>query len=102
MNRIEKVTIDDFWGDKKVTLNFKEDVNFLIGVNGSGKTTIINLIAAALSADFPTLDRIQFKKIHISLFNSEKPKGGKNGFIEVEKTEQKESPYPSIIFRIRS
>lgn len=48
---LDKVIIDSFWGNKTVTLNFKEDANFLIGVNGSGKTTIINLIAASLNAD---------------------------------------------------
>lgn len=101
MNTIEKVVIEEFWGDKKVTLNFKEDVNFLIGVNGSGKTTIINLIAAALSADFATLDRFQFKKITITLLPHDENKTGKNAFIEVEKTEQKNIPFPSIVFRIK-
>jgi predicted ATPase len=102
MNKIEKVKIDDFWGDKTVTLKLKDDVNFLIGVNGSGKTTIINLIAATLKADFSTLDRFQFKKINISL----KPeivdsKTKKTAFIEVEKTEKDGSPYPNIIFKIK-
>ena len=102
MNKIEKVTISEFWGDKDVVLNFKEDVNFLIGVNGSGKTTIINLIAAALNADFSTLDRIQFKKIHIDLYSVDKnPKNSQNGFIEVEKAEQPSSPFPSIVFKIK-
>lgn len=102
MHKIEKVKIDNFWGDKEVTLNFKSDVNFLIGVNGSGKTSIINLIAATLKADFSTLDRFEFKKIHISL----KPqiidsKTKKTSFIEVEKAERDSSPYPNIIFRIK-
>ncbi|MFH7018678.1 AAA family ATPase [Flavobacterium sp. FlaQc-47] len=56
MRKISKVSIDGFWGDKTVSLEFNEDINFLIGVNGSGKTTIINLIAASLNADFATLD----------------------------------------------
>ncbi len=102
MNKIEKVKIEDFWGDKTVTLKLKDDVNFLIGVNGSGKTTIINLIAATLKADFSTLDRFQFKKINISL----KPlivdsKAKKTAFIEVEKTDKTSSPYPNIIFKIK-
>jgi predicted ATPase len=102
MNKIENVKIEDFWGDKEVNLKFKDDVNFLIGVNGSGKTTVINLIAATLKADFSTLDRLNFKKIHISL----KPqildaKTKKIAFIEVEKTEKTGSPYPNILFRIK-
>jgi ABC-type ATPase involved in cell division len=58
------------------------------------------LIAAALSADFATLDRFLFKKITITLRSRDEIKG-KNGFIEVEKTEQKNTPFPSIVFRIK-
>lgn len=102
MNRIEKVKIDHFWGDKTVVLHFKNDVNFLIGVNGSGKTTIINLIAATLNADFPTLDRFQFKKIRIDLNPKVTDTGTKKtAFIEVEKTEKNSSPFPNIIFKIK-
>lgn len=101
MNKIASVHIEDFWGDKKVDLEFKDDVNFLIGVNGSGKTTIINLIAAALNADFPTLDRFQFRKLHIKLRDPNKPKGGQV-FVEVEKTDKKTSPFPNIIFKVKS
>jgi len=102
MNKIEKVVIEKFWGDKTITLKFQEDVNFLIGVNGSGKTTIINLIAATLKADFATLDRIKFSKISITL----KPqiidsKTQKTAFIEVDKTEKDDSPYQNIIFKIK-
>ena len=45
---IDKVEIDGFWGDRHLTFNLHKDVNFLIGPNGSGKTTAINIIAAAL------------------------------------------------------
>jgi len=102
MNKIEKVIIEKFWGDKDVSLKFRDDVNFLIGVNGSGKTTIINLIAATLKADFATLDKFNFKKINIAL----KPlivdsTTKKTAFIEVDKTEKENSPYPNIIVKIK-
>ncbi len=102
MNKIEKVVISKFWGDKEVNLKFKPDVNFLIGVNGSGKTTVINLIAATLKADFATLDRFSFEKLQIDL----KPqivdaKNKKTASIVVEKTEKTNSPYPNIIFKIK-
>ena len=98
MNVINKVKIEGFWTDKTVVLKLKDDVNFLIGVNGSGKTTIINLIAATLNADFFTLDRFQFKKIKIDLKEKEK----KSAFIEVEKIEKEASPYPYIRFKIKN
>lgn len=101
MNKIDKVRIDGFWIDKTVEFKLKDDVNFLIGVNGSGKTTIINLVAATLNADFATLDRFQFKKIRVDLKDIVDDPKKKTAFIEVEKTEKTASPYPNIIFKIK-
>jgi predicted ATPase len=67
MNYIEHILIEDFWGDKTVDLELKDSQNFIIGVNGSGKTTIINLIAAAITADYRTLDNSNFRKIILTL-----------------------------------
>lgn len=99
MNYIDYVRIDGFWGDKTVEIEFNQDINFLIGVNGSGKTTFINLIAATLQLDFTTLDRLQYDKIHIRLrsFDNKKFKP----FVEIEKKENEISPYPEILFRIK-
>lgn len=98
MNRIDKVNIYEFWGDRTVTINFFPDVNFFIGVNGSGKTTAINIIAAALTADFSTLDRLPFKKINIEL---SEVGGRKKPYIEVEKLDNEDTPFTSIIYRIK-
>ena len=100
MRKIESVIIENFWGDKTVTLNFNDDVNFLIGVNGSGKTTIINLIAACLNADFATLDKAQFSRIKVDFFSASEKKNDKT-YIEVVKKEKSDSPYPNIIFNIK-
>src|SRR4051812_26967166 len=103
MNKIENVKITKFWGDKDVNIDFNKDVNFLIGVNGSGKTTVINLIAATLKADFKTLDRIQFETIEITLFpllNSKKKY--ENAIIKVEKIQRENSPFPRIDFLLKT
>jgi len=103
MRKIKKVKINGFWGDKSVKLEFNDNINFLIGVNGSGKTTIINLIAACLNADFSTLDKIEFNKIRIDFFELyiNNKKDSTSSYIEVEKTENKNSPYRNIIFKIK-
>lgn len=101
MRKIKKVKIDGFWGDKSVTLDFNDNVNFLIGVNGSGKTTIINLIAASLNADFATLDKAQFRKIRIDFFDLEGANEKTPTYIEVEKTDKENSPYSNITFNIK-
>lgn len=67
MNYIEKVEVEGFWGRKNVSLKLQEDLNFLIGPNGSGKTTIINLISAVLRADIPALYAVQFEKVTVRL-----------------------------------
>ncbi|MBS1507267.1 MAG: AAA family ATPase [Bacteroidetes bacterium] len=102
MRKIKKVRIDGFWGDKSVSLNFTKDINFLIGVNGSGKTTIINLIAASLNADFATLDKAQFTNIRVDFFDADDKQDKSTTYIVVEKTDKENSPYSNIIFRIKT
>lgn len=67
MNYLESVEIEGFWGDKRVVIGLNDDVNFLIGPNGSGKTTIINILSAALKADIPILDMPLFDRIYIKM-----------------------------------
>lgn len=98
MNYIDKVTILKFWGEKKVVIKFQPKENFLIGVNGSGKTTVINLIAAAIEADFTTLDRIDFEKITVDLISTEDKKNKSK--IVVWKQENEKTPYQNILFEI--
>lgn len=64
---IEKIIINKFWDSKTVNITFSQNENFLIGVNGSGKTTIIGLIAASLEVNLPKLLKILFSDLTISL-----------------------------------
>ena len=98
MNQIDRVEISGFWGNREIFIDFHPDVNFFIGVNGSGKTTVINIIAAALSADYTNLDRLPFKKIRLDL---SEVGGRKKPSIEVEKVENEDTPYSSIVYRIK-
>ena len=98
MNRIDRAEISGFWGNREIVIDFHFDVNFFIGVNGSGKTTVINIIAAALSADFTTLDRLPFQKLKLEL---SEVGGRKKPSIEVEKVENEDTPYSSIVYRLK-
>lgn len=51
LNYINSVEILGFGGNKRVQLDLRDDLNFLIVPNGSGKITIINLIAVVLGAN---------------------------------------------------
>jgi len=63
--------MEGLWDERQVELSLDPKVNFLIGANGSGKTTVLNLIASALSSDYEGLARIPFATIECVL-SSEK------------------------------
>lgn len=78
MSKIAAIFIEKMWGYKNVHLELNESINFLIGVNGSGKTTIINIISNALSVDVGQLLAMPFSELAILFTNGE--------MIRVEKT----------------
>ena len=99
MQYIDTVKIFGFWGTKSVDIGFHEDLNFLIGPNGSGKTTVINLIAAALRADIPSLYSIPFDRIVVKM---KTPGKRVKPTIEVTKTLDKEEGNVELRYRVSS
>ena len=67
MNTITSVFVKGLWGHQDINILIDGKTNFIIGVNGTGKTTLINLLAAALTFDFEKLLRIEFGSIVIRL-----------------------------------
>ncbi|HII0416290.1 TPA: AAA family ATPase [Klebsiella pneumoniae] len=98
MHTLESVTIEGFWGVRTLYFEFYDDVNFFIGVNGSGKTTVVNLVSSALTADFSTLEKIDFSQIKIKLKSRD---SRKKPLIHIKKTFNKENPFPIIYFEFR-
>ena len=64
---IESFKIDKLWGYRDINLTFNNDVNILIGPNGSGKTTILNLLHAILSGDLRNVLNFNFQHAKIGL-----------------------------------
>ena len=64
---IESFKITKLWGYRNINLMFDRDVNILIGPNGSGKTTILNLLYSILSVDLPSLLDVNFDQAEIKL-----------------------------------
>ena len=64
---IESFKIDKLWGYRDINLIFNNDVNILIGPNGSGKTTILNLLHSILSGDLRSVVNFNFQQAKIGL-----------------------------------
>lgn len=64
---LTRFEIDDFWDTHTVKCDLHEDVNIFIGLNGTGKTTLINLLQAALTVDIPLLHGLSFTEIRLTL-----------------------------------
>ena len=64
---IESFKITKLWGYRDIDLTFNNDVNILIGPNGSGKTTILNLLHSILSGDPPSILNFNFQHAKIGL-----------------------------------
>lgn len=64
---IESFKIDKLWGYRDIDLTFNKDVNILIGPNGSGKTTILNLLHSILTADLRSISNVNFEQAKIRL-----------------------------------
>lgn len=67
MYLLEKLVINKFRGTEKITIPFYEDINFLIGENGSGKTTVIKIILALLHGNIRMLEQLPFESASLCL-----------------------------------
>lgn len=65
-------------------IQFKEDINFLVGHNGSGKTTALKMMTALLSPDLKELAKLPFDSCIVEFID---PKTTKHSSIQVSKTD---------------
>lgn len=79
-NYIKSVSISGLWDIKSIYINFNEDVNILIGGNGSGKTTFLCIIESLLNVDLATIEEIVFDEVLIIFQCGEQAK-----FLHVER-----------------
>lgn len=73
---LNKVEISLLWGSRNITIPIDLDVVIIHGANGTGKTTIMNLIASVLSVSVKHLNAIEFKSLKLTFLeidSSRKP-----------------------------
>jgi len=63
---IKKIEIDGlFDSSAPIQVDFSKTINCIYGANGSGKTTIINLLVSALTCDYKKLAAIKFRTLSV-------------------------------------
>lgn len=92
---VEKVEINGFWHRFDAACIFNEDVNIIIGRNGTGKTTFMNILHSVLTVDLVGLAENDFESARISLIN-----GSKRKTIKVVKSEDLDYPFPLVTYQI--
>lgn len=91
MYKIEKIEIEGFWHRFDAVGQFSPDVNIIIGKNGTGKTTFMNIMHAILSADATALAENEFDSARVTLI-----KGNRRRTIKVTKVEDGHYPFPWV------
>jgi len=99
VNVIDRVEVDGLLNRKKpINIKFDRNYNFIIGQNGTGKTTLINLIAAILLCDAEKLEKIQFLKVVIFLRNSH---SSEEPVISVTRSKKADEPFANFSYLIK-
>ena len=66
MHFLKRVEVTGLWGSRNFSFSLYKDVNILKGKNGTGKTTLIKLIAAAMKLNVRELLKIEFDSIMLT------------------------------------
>lgn len=91
---IKAIKVEEFWHNYQIDMPFNNEVNILIGKNGSGKTTFMNLLQAILTIDIDKLAEVTFSKVEILLI-----KGNSKKNIKITKFEEF-STIPTVRYKI--
>ena len=95
MFKVKSISIAGFWGTKQASSEFEDDVNIIIGRNGTGKTTFMNILHAVLAVDVEALYENSFRSVHINLTD-----GKRTRTIRADRTESANTPFPVIEYHI--
>lgn len=95
MYKIHSVKIDNFWHRFNAAGEFNEDVNIIIGRNGTGKTTFMNILHSVLAVDVDGISANDFDSVAITLI-----KNGKKKTVKIEKIDKDDLPFLIVVYRI--
>ena len=70
--KIEKLDIKNLHNHYNYHVEFNNDLTFLYGSNGCGKTTILNIIEAIVSGRIYELYALEFDRIRLTYYDDER------------------------------
>lgn len=102
INYLQKVEIYGLWGRYDLVWDLHPDVNVLAGINGSGKTTVLDCICGLITkAQIPNTRLGMFEKVNLFFNNNKKITHqyikGKDTIRNIEKKAKQNKIYKSII-----
>jgi predicted ATP-binding protein involved in virulence len=71
-SNLKSFSIKGLFGDRTVTIPFKDDVKILIGENGLGKTTVLSMLYYTLTNKIFKLKDFDFKSLELSFTDGQK------------------------------
>ena len=95
MFKIKSIEVSGFWQTRTASATFRDDVNIIIGKNGTGKTTFMNIVHAVLAVDVEALYENPFKKVTLTLSD-----GKRMRTVRAARLDTKTSPFSVIEYHI--
>ena len=95
MFKINSIEVTGFWQNRTANASFRDDVNIIIGRNGTGKTTFMNIVHAVLAVDGEALFDNPFQSVTLTLSD-----GKRTRTVRAQRIESKTSPFPIIEYHI--
>jgi predicted ATPase len=95
MFKLSSIEVSGFWQSRTATASFRDDVNIIIGKNGTGKTTFMNIVLAVLAVDVDALFENPFWKVTLTLSD-----GKRTRTVRAARIESKSSPFAVIDYHI--
>lgn len=72
--QIKRVWAKGLFGTLNFDHSIKSGINLLVGINGSGKTSILNIISWITSIDIPSLATVEYQELGIEFTHKNKEK----------------------------
>jgi ABC-type lipoprotein export system ATPase subunit len=95
MFKLKTIKIHGFWRSRTAMADLREDVNIIIGKNGTGKTTFMNIAHAVLTVDIDALFENAFHSVTLTLSD-----GKRTRTVRADRKELETSPFATIEYHI--